>query len=255
MNDKKKSFIIHKDSCEIFDDLTNEQAGILIKAIGEYQRYGVISELESGLKIVLKVFIRQFESDNEKWKKIAERNAANGSKGGRPKTQDNPENPVGYLGTQKTQTNPDEPRKAVTGTVTDTGTVTEVNTPLSPLPENLQLEKLAEGAFQIWQMLAKEQEVKFTNDEWNALKGFTITKPSLRPHQITGNIIYLNKCAQEGLDIEKAILLAAKMEPRYAQIKQPFAAKVTDAKGNPIYGQAVVERRNRIIEQEERAKE
>jgi hypothetical protein len=81
-----------------------------------------------------------------------------------------------------------------------------------------------------------------------AIKGYAMAKPSLQPHQIRATIMQTHKWAQEGLDIENAFLLAV---TNGTFIKQPFAAKVTDAKGNPIYGQAVAERRNRIIEQEE----
>lgn len=237
---------MHIDSLRIIKKMSDQQVATFLRTILEYQETGKIPELDFGLQMAIDPFIRQFENDNEKWRKIAERNAANGSKGGRPKTQNNP---VGFLGTQE---NPEEPRKAVTGTVTDTGTGTVTDfIPLTPLVmENPKLDRLAEGAFQTWQMIAEEQEVQFTQDEWNAIKGFTKTKPSLQPNQIRANIIQLNKWAQLGLDIENSLLKGAGMEPRFAKIEQPFMAKLTDAKGNPIYGQAIAEHRNRIIEQE-----
>jgi uncharacterized phage protein (TIGR02220 family) len=110
----KKSFLLHHDSLDIFNKISDEQAGILIKAICEYQITGVLPELDQITDLIITPFIKQFERDNEKWGHVAERNKINGSKGGRPKTQDNPENPVGYLETQR---NPEKPRKAVSVSV------------------------------------------------------------------------------------------------------------------------------------------
>lgn len=106
--------------------------------------------------------------------------------------------------------------------------------------------KISEGSFQIWQMLAKEQNVQFKKDEWDAIRGYAMNKPSLRPHQITADIILLHKWANQGLDIENALLQAT----RRGYLNQPFMAKATDAKGNPIYGEAIAEQRRKIIEKE-----
>ena len=98
----KKSFLIHKDSLGILDELTNEQCGELFKAIRDYQN-GKEIKVSAIIKIAFVPFKAQFERDEEKYETIVKRNKANGSKGGRPK------NPVGYL---ETQTNPNKPKKA-----------------------------------------------------------------------------------------------------------------------------------------------
>ncbi len=102
-NQTNKSFIIHKDSLSILDQLTDEQAGKLFKAINQYQKTGEIGDVDQLIKIAINPFINQFSRDEIKYKTIIERNKINGLKGGRPK---NPENPVGYLETQKKQTKP-----------------------------------------------------------------------------------------------------------------------------------------------------
>lgn len=106
----RKSFIIHQDSLEILDKLSDEQAGKLFKAIKFYQETKQNPNLDFTLDLVFTPFLNQFLRDEQKWKNVVERNRINGSKGGRPR------NPVGYLGTQE---NPEEPKKADSDTKSD----------------------------------------------------------------------------------------------------------------------------------------
>jgi len=100
-----KSFIIHKDSLSVLNKLTDEQAGKLFKAIFYYQINNVLPE-DTLTSIIFEPFLNQFKRDDVKYQNVVERNKINGSKGGRPKTQ---ENPLGYLAIQE---NPKEPKKA-----------------------------------------------------------------------------------------------------------------------------------------------
>lgn len=81
---KKKSFVIHIDSLNILDDLTNDQAGILFKAIKAYQNDQKI-ELDTLTKIAFSPFKSQFKRDNEKYKDVCKQRAIAGSKGGKQK--------------------------------------------------------------------------------------------------------------------------------------------------------------------------
>ena len=95
----KKSFILHTDSLEVLNDMTNEQKGVLFDAIYKYNT-GRESEinLEFGLKMAFIPLKNQFMRDNEKYLTTIERNKANGKKGGRPKKQ-------------AVKTNPNKPKK------------------------------------------------------------------------------------------------------------------------------------------------
>ena len=84
MNNKRKSFVLHKDSLDILDDLTNGQAGVLFKAIKAYQK-GEEFELDSIVKIAFSPFKNQFSRDDEKYSETCERRAIAGSKGGKQK--------------------------------------------------------------------------------------------------------------------------------------------------------------------------
>ena len=88
---QKKSFILHLDSLDVFDDLNNQEAGELIKTIIKYQRLkhdGMsfdLSEIDNTLiRVAFKTFKAQFDRDYEKYLSIVERNKLNGQNGGRP---------------------------------------------------------------------------------------------------------------------------------------------------------------------------
>jgi hypothetical protein len=80
----KKSFILHRDSLDILDELTDEQSGKLFKAIKDFQN-GVEPELDSVLKMVFVPFRNQFLRDDKNYENRCEVNRANGSKGGKQK--------------------------------------------------------------------------------------------------------------------------------------------------------------------------
>ena len=84
MSNKKKSFLLHIDSLDILDDLTNGQAGVLFKAIKAYQ-HNEEFPLDSVVKIAFSPFKNQFFRDDEKYTKTCESRAIAGSKGGKQK--------------------------------------------------------------------------------------------------------------------------------------------------------------------------
>ncbi len=89
---------MYLDLCETFNELTDEQAGIIIKSIVQYA-----NEISQGnpkeptglnglMSAVFTPFKSHLDRDLEKYKKVVARNISNGKKGGRPKskTQKNP---------------------------------------------------------------------------------------------------------------------------------------------------------------------
>ena len=73
----KDSFILYQEHEEIFNELTNEEAGKLIKAIFEYERTGQIQELDKSLKIALIPIKNTLDKNREKYEKVVERNKQN----------------------------------------------------------------------------------------------------------------------------------------------------------------------------------
>lgn len=84
MTTNKKSFLLHIDSLDILDDLTNGQAGVLFKAIKAYQNDENF-DLDSIVKMAFIPFKNQFKRDDEKYTKTCERRAIAGAKGGKQK--------------------------------------------------------------------------------------------------------------------------------------------------------------------------
>ena len=106
----KKSFILFKDTLSVLDDLTDEQAGLLFKAIRNYQNEQIL-ELDALTKIAFSPFKSQFERHEISYATRVEANKTNGLKGGRPKkpkiTEDIPNKPNGLKETQAKPNNHD----------------------------------------------------------------------------------------------------------------------------------------------------
>ena len=98
----KSSFIVHLDSLDVIDDLSDEQCGELLRAMRAYHSDDEFTP-SAIVKVAFSQFKNQFSRDQKKYKSIVERNRINGSKGGRPPL---PNKPTGLSG------NPDEPKKA-----------------------------------------------------------------------------------------------------------------------------------------------
>jgi len=78
MTEKKSvGFLLERGQKEILDELTNEEAGIIFKAIYEYETTGEIPKLEKPLKIVFKQFKIKLDYYDGRYNKICERNRQN----------------------------------------------------------------------------------------------------------------------------------------------------------------------------------
>jgi len=121
--ESKKSFLLFNDYEKVFEMLTDEEAGKLIKHIFAYVNNKDTEIEDRILKLTFEPIKLQLMRDNKKYEAICERNKNNGLKGGRPKKKpsNNPNNPLGFL---ETQNNPEKPKKADTDTDTDTDTET-----------------------------------------------------------------------------------------------------------------------------------
>ena len=99
----KDSFILYTEQKAVFDKLSNEQAGKLIKAIYEYVATDTMPALDDVLDLVMTPIKISLDKNNKKYQNVVERNRENGMKGGRPKK---PKEPNGF------SNNPTKPKKA-----------------------------------------------------------------------------------------------------------------------------------------------
>lgn len=72
----KESFILYTKYADVFEQLSDEDAGILIKAILEYAKTGN-HNLEGMLKIIFTPIKQDIDYNNEKYESICERNREN----------------------------------------------------------------------------------------------------------------------------------------------------------------------------------
>ena len=110
----KKAFVAYCDWLESFEELTDEEAGKLIKHL---LRYVNDQNPEPPDRITQMCFIpikQSLKRDLRKYEERAERSRLNGAKGGRPKTQ-------------KTQQVNSEPKKPDRDTDTDSDSVTDTD--------------------------------------------------------------------------------------------------------------------------------
>ena len=124
------SFCIYMDWEEQLSDLTNEERGIVLSAMFEYKRTGVVPELPRLLSFVFSFIRQQFDRDADKYEKKIEKRREAGQKGGRPTKE------TGEKKEQKKQTkakkangfSEKQTKAKKADTVTDTDTDTEYTT-------------------------------------------------------------------------------------------------------------------------------
>lgn len=84
----KDNFLLKKSQQEVFDTLTDEEAGKLIKGIFKYMRTGD-SELTGMMKAIFIPIKNDIDKNEESYQKRCEINKQNGSLGGAPKGNQN----------------------------------------------------------------------------------------------------------------------------------------------------------------------
>jgi uncharacterized phage protein (TIGR02220 family) len=109
----KKKIIVYTDWITQFKDLTDEEAGKLIKHFFEYVN-DLNPKSDRLIELLFNPIKATLKRDLKSWESKQQTNKENGLKGGRPrkeKTQKNPNNPVGLIETQN------NPQKGVSDSV------------------------------------------------------------------------------------------------------------------------------------------
>jgi len=115
----KKSFLLYSDQAEIFKKLPDDKAAQLIRHIFAYVNDEKPECEDLLLQIAFEPIKQQLKRDLGKYEDRCGVNKTNGAKGGRPKkTQNNPNNPMGFSETEQNQS---EPKKPDTDNDTDNG--------------------------------------------------------------------------------------------------------------------------------------
>ena len=76
---QRESFVFYRSFAEVMNELSDEDAGKLIKIISAFALDGSVPELSGMLSVCFKLIKPQIEANNKKY--------LNGCKGGRPKKE------------------------------------------------------------------------------------------------------------------------------------------------------------------------
>jgi len=159
----KKSFLLHTDSLDVLDHLSDEDAGKLFKAFRQYHQGEEIS-LSPMLSIAFVPFKNQFTRDLETYENVCIRNKINGMKGGRPK---NPDNPSGLPETQGNPNNPSEPKKPDSDNDSDSDKDNEtINNKPSPSANGVPYQKIVDLYHQELPTLPKVEKLTATRKSY-----------------------------------------------------------------------------------------
>lgn len=97
----KDSFILYLEQKEIFETLSDNEAGKLIKAIFEYESTGQSPKLNKTLNLVFIPIKNALDRNRLKYEAQVQKNRENGKKGGRPRkakeSKEKQNNPSGFL--------------------------------------------------------------------------------------------------------------------------------------------------------------
>lgn len=119
----KDSFVVYTSYREKFSRLSDEQMGILFRAMMEYQASGEIPSIDDiTVSVCFDIVKCDMDANNAKYNAVVKRNQENGKRGGRPRTESNPskpKKPTGFFG------NPSKPKKADNDSDSDNDSVSD----------------------------------------------------------------------------------------------------------------------------------
>lgn len=101
---------VYHDLIGVVDELSDTEAGRLLKAMLAYGNSGEVRALSGAERLVFTMVRAQMDRDRESYTHKVERNRENGARGGRPKKpKETEKNPLGF---SETQENPTKPKKS-----------------------------------------------------------------------------------------------------------------------------------------------
>lgn len=91
----KDNFLLKTSQSNVFNELSDEDAGKLIKGIFDYVKTKEVV-LDGYLKVIFIPIKEEIDKNELKYESICEKNRLNGKKGGRPSKDKNPKKPNGF---------------------------------------------------------------------------------------------------------------------------------------------------------------
>ena len=184
MAEGKKSFVAYCDWGDIFDELNNEEAGLLAKHLFDYVRDKNPVAKDQLTKMMFIQIKQSLKRDLVKYDKYIDKQKINGAKGGRPKK------------TQITQPFIEKPKKADSVSVSVSDTVSD-----SVNDNDILLEKETKELFKTWLDYRKEIKKPIKSDKTKIALANKILKEGFKKSsEIINNSI---ECGYQGLFWDK----------------------------------------------------
>lgn len=86
---ENKGFVVYHSYRECFEDLSDEEVGILFKAMLSYSETGEMPEMPKTLKVAFRFIKQQMDANKEKYIEKCNKRSEAGAKGGAPKGNQN----------------------------------------------------------------------------------------------------------------------------------------------------------------------
>ena len=148
----KDSFIVYTKFGEQVKLLTDTQAGVLFKALIDYQSGEELPKMDGMTNIVFSIIRQQIDFENQKYNEVCEINKANGQRGGRPSKSllnkgNKPTKPSGFESEENKPSGYSKNRTKAKKPDTDTDKDTDNITPLFISPQSGDEKKPFEDDF------------------------------------------------------------------------------------------------------------
>ena len=93
---EKKGFVVYHSYRECFEDLSDEEVGILFKAMLSYSETGEMPDMPKPLKVAFRFIKHQIDANKEKYIEKCNKRSEAGAKGGRPRKETQKEKANGF---------------------------------------------------------------------------------------------------------------------------------------------------------------
>lgn len=234
---ERKSFILHKDSLKILDDLTNEQVGLLFKAIKNYQ-FDEISELDTLTKIAFSPFKNQFIRDDEKYDNLCKKNKLIAER--RYSTKSTSSEIGGKITPKNTKSTSGEIGGKITPKNTKSTDNDSKNDSKSKSDSDKEL-KIKDTVFNFKTSFLKLGVDKIILDDW-----LSVRKKKKASNTETAFNSIIKEIGKSGLEANEAIKISA--ERSWSGFKSQW---IENEKGNNNYGHQPIEQASDTISDQE----
>lgn len=168
----KNSFLLYVDRLEVLDEMTDEDAGKLFKAIRDYVKDGSTPERGTLVSIAFRALKPALDSDSEKYHLMCLRRSEAGKKGGRPKKQTKAKkaNAFEEKANESKKSNCFSEKAKKADTDTDTDTDTDVHRrEINSLPSTNAQARARECAHSVFKTPSVDEVQDYCNERGNGI--------------------------------------------------------------------------------------